>query len=180
MTVAEYSRDLSANIFDLHDRLRTCRYRAEPVRRTWIPKEDGKRRPIGIPILEDKLVQRAAVTLLESIFEHDFYDFSYGFRPGRSAHDALRELRSQSNLLGVSWVLDVDIQGFFDNIDHGHLLDVLHRRVHDGGIDRLIGKWLNAGVFENGNLSYPGQGTPQGGVISPILANIYLHYVLDD
>ncbi len=180
MTAEEYAKDVHTRLHDLCDRLKSKRYRATAVKRVWIPKDDGLWRPLGIPIFEDKIVQRATFMLLEPIFEQDFYDFSYGFRPGKSAHDALRDLREQCNLCRVGWILDVDIKGYFDNIDHSLLLDLLHRRVKDGGIDRLIGKWLNAGILDGKELFYPEKGTPQGGVISPLLANIYLHYVLDE
>ena len=180
LTAEEYAQDVHNRLHDLCERLKSKTYRATPVKRVWIPKDDGRQRPLGIPIIEDKIVQKATVMLLEPIFEQDFYDFSYGFRLGKSAHDALRDLREQCNLCHVGWILDVDIKGFFDNIDHSILLDLVHRRVNDGGIDRLIGKWLNAGILDGKELSYPEKGTPQGGVISPLLANIYLHYALDE
>ncbi len=180
MTASAYSNGVRDRLRDLCDRLKKKQYRATPVKRVRIPKDDGQERPLGLPIFEDKIVQRAVVMLLERIFEQDFYDFSYGYRSGKSAHKALSDLRGQCNACGVSWILDADIKGFFDNIDHTILLELLHRRIKDGQIDRLIGKWLNAGILEGGILSYPDKGTPQGGVISPLLANIYLHYVLDD
>jgi group II intron reverse transcriptase/maturase len=179
-TGRSYSEHLEEHIKNLHQRLRTKQYRAPNVRRVWIDKEDGRQRPLGIPTFEDKIVQRAVVMLLEPIFEADFHEHSFGFRPGRGAHDALKTLREECQTQRVQWILDVDIQGFFDTIDHTQLIELLHRRVQDGGIDRLIGKWLNAGILDGQTLTHPTKGTPQGGVISPLLANIYLHYVLDE
>lgn len=178
-TGAQYAEDLDANLRDLHDRLRSLRYRAQPVRRVRIPKADGGARPIGIPSFEDKIVQRAVVLLLSAVYEEDFYDFSYGFRPGRGAHDALDALWQGCMKMGGGWVIDADIRGFFDAVDHAQLQRILRRRINDGGILRLIGKWLKAGVLEAGELSSSESGTPQGGVISPLLANVYLHVVLD-
>jgi group II intron reverse transcriptase/maturase len=146
----------------------------------WIEKEDGSQRPLAIPILEDKLVQRAVVLLLTPIYEQDFYEFSYGFRPGRGAHDALHALREQSMELRGVWLVDADIRGFFDSVNHGLLQQILRQRVNDGGIVRLVGKWLNAGIQEGGSLTQLETGTPQGGVISPLLSNIFLHTVLDE
>jgi RNA-directed DNA polymerase len=180
VTAEEYGEDLEGNLRGLHDRLRTGHYRATPIERVWLDKEDGSKRPIGKSVLEDKLVQRSAVMLLEAIYEQDFYDFSYGGRRGRSAHQALLKLREQCLKLNINWIVDADITGFFDNINRKMLIEILRLRVNDGGIIRLIGKWFNAGVIEGGTLSYPEKGTPQGGVISPILANIFLHHVLDE
>jgi RNA-directed DNA polymerase len=180
VTAAEYAEDLEANLRDLHERLRSNRYVAPPVERVWIEKEDGKRRPIGKPCYEDKIVQRAVVMILEAIFEQVFYSFSHGFRRGHSQHQALRELREQCRKLNIKWIVDADVSGFFDNIAHDLLREFIKQRVRDGGILRLIGKWLNAGVMEAGELTHPEKGTPQGGVISPMLANIFLHYVLDE
>jgi group II intron reverse transcriptase/maturase len=149
----------------------------------YIPKgTSGDTRPLGIPTFEDKVLQRALfkVMVLEPIYEHDFLDVSYGFRPGRSAHQALEALWQQTMRTDGGWILEVDIQKFFDNLDHAHLRELLGRRVRDGVVLQLIGKWLNAGVLEARERSYPEAGTPQGGVISPLLANIYLHYVLDE
>ncbi len=175
----EYGDNLEANLQSLLDRAKSGSYRAPPVRRTYIPKGDGKFRPIGIPTLEDKVLQRAVVMLLEPVYEQDFYDFSYGFRRKRSAHDALKALDQALYQLGGGWVLDVDVQDFFGSLDRTKLRDLLCKRVADGVIVKLIGKWLNAGVLEGGVIYHAEKGTPQGGVISPILANIYLHEVLD-
>jgi RNA-directed DNA polymerase len=178
-SASEYAEQLEANLEDLLGRTKLGTYRAPPVRRVDIPKGDGKTRPIGIPTFEDKVLQRAVVMLLEPVYEQDFYDFSYGFRPGRSAHDALQALDRGLWEMGGGWVLDVDVRNFFDTIDHEKLRDLLRQRVADGVVVRLIGKWLRAGVLDNGVVRYPEAGTPQGGVISPLLANIYLHEVLD-
>ena len=179
-TAYEYAENLEENLEDLHDRLRNRRYKAPPVKRVWIDKGKGKKRPLGIPEIEDKIVQKAATILLEPIYENVFYDFSHGFRPDHSQHLAIKEVREQINANNVSWIIDADIEGFFDNIDHKILREFIQRRVKDGGIIRLIGKWLKACVIEKKELTYPKKGTPQGGVISPLLANIFLHYVLDE
>jgi len=179
-TWAEYGENLEANLCSLLDRAKSGTYRAPPVRRVHIPKGTGNEtRPIGIPTLEDKVLQRAVAMILEAIYEQDFCDCSYGFRPGRSAHQALESLWQQTMSNGGGWILDMDIRKFFDTLDHGHLREFLRQRVRDGVLLRLIGKWLKAGVLENGSVSYPESGSPQGGVISPILANAFLHYVLD-
>jgi RNA-directed DNA polymerase len=179
-TVAAYGKGLEANLQSLLERAKSGTYFAPPVRRVHIPKGTGKdTRPIGIPATEDKLLQRAVAMLLEPIYEQDFLDCSYGFRPGRSAHGALCTLRSQCMTGGIKWILDVDISKFFDTLEHAHLRSFLQHRVRDGVITRLIGKWLKAGVLEQGVLSYPEAGTPQGGSASPLLSNLYLHYVLD-
>ena len=179
-TAGEYARNLEENLQSLLDRFKSGMYKAPPVRRVHIPKGDGKKtRPIGIPTFEDKILQRAVTRVLEAIYEQDFLDCSYGFRPGRSAHDALWTLREGLMKMGGGWVLEVDIKSFFDTMDHGQLRAFLEQRVRDGVIRRAIGKWLKAGVFEDGSVHRAGAGTPQGGVISPLLANIYLHEVLD-
>ena len=178
-TAKEYGKELTSKIKGLHERLRGCRYEAPPVRRAWIPKEGGKR-PLGIPTFEDKIVQRAVVNLLEGIYENDFYEFSYGYRKGRSSHQALEYLRERCAKGRMRWLIDADIKDYFTSIDHEQLREFLSHRISDGGIHRLIGKWLNAGVLEEGKMFYPDKGTPQGGVISPLLANLYLHYVLDE
>jgi group II intron reverse transcriptase/maturase len=180
VTVSEYADDLDAHLKDLHERLRSGRYKASPVERVWLEKPDGGQRPIGKPAFEDKIVQRAVVMLLEQIYENDFYEFSYGFRPSRSPHQALRELRSQCQRMNVHWIIDADVSGFFDAIEHHHLRTFLRRRMNDGSLMRLIGKWLNAGVLEEGKYLTTDIGSPQGGVISPLAANVYLHYVLDE
>ena len=179
VTAKEYGANLEANLRKLHERLRRQQYYAPPVKRTYLEKEDGSKRPIGMPVFESKIVERAVVMLLGAVYEEDFYDCSYGFRPGRSPHHALIELRNQCAWGNINWVVDADVSGCFDNIPKGQLLAVIRQRVNDGGILRLIGKWLNAGVLEGEELFYPEKGTPQGGVISPLLANIYLHEVLD-
>ena len=181
-TFQDYEANLVANLRSLLERVKSGTYRAPPVRRVHIPKgsDPKETRPIGIPTLEDKILQRAVVMALEPIYEQDFYDCSYGFRTGRSAHQALEDLWRQTMDLDGGWVYEVDIRKFFDTLDHGQLRDLLKRRVRDGVLLRLIGKWLNAGVWEEGAVTYPTTGSPQGGVISPLLANVYLHYVLDD
>jgi len=179
-TAAVYAEKLEENLRDLLDRFKSGTYKAPPVRRVHIPKGDGtKTRPIGIPTFEDKVLQRAVTMVLEAVYEREFLDCSYGFRPGRSAHGALQALWEGLTKTRGGWVLEVDIQGFFDSLDHGHLRAFLDQRVRDGVLRRTINKWLKAGVLEEGSLSRPGAGTPQGGVISPLLANVYLHEVLD-
>jgi RNA-directed DNA polymerase len=177
----QYAERLEENLASLLERAKSGMYRAPPVRRVHIPKGDGSQtRPIGIPTVEDKILQRAVAMVLEAVYEVSFYDFSYGFRPRRSAHQACEALWKTTMQMTGGWVLEVDISRFFDTLDHQHLRTILHQRVRDGVILRLIGKWLNAGVMEGLELSHPESGTPQGGVISPLLANIYLHAVLDE
>src|SRR3954451_16170741 len=180
-TAADYERDLESNLRSLLDRAKSGTYRAPPVRRVHIPKGGSmtETRPIGIPTLEDKILQRAVAMLLEPLYEQDFYDCSQGFRPGRGAHQALEALWKQTMVDRGGWVVEVDIRKFFDTLDHRHLREFVGRRVRDGVLLRLIGKWLNAGVMEDGAVSYPDAGSPQGGVISPMLSNVFLHYVLD-
>ncbi len=179
VTWHEYERNLEANIPDLHDRIHRGAYRAQPSRRTWIPKPDGRQRPLGIASLEDKIVQQAVLWVLQSIYEQDFLGFSYGFRPGRSQHDALDALSVAITGKRVNWILDADIEGFFDTIDHEWLVKFLEHRIGDRRILRLIRKWLRAGVSEEGQWSKTTVGAPQGSVISPLLSNVYLHYVFD-
>jgi len=176
-TAADYERDLEANLQSLLERAKSGTYRAPPVRRVYIPKAGSasESRPIGITAFEDKILQRAVIMLLEPIYEHDFYDCSYGFRPHRSAHQALESISKQTMWSGVACILEVDIRKFFDTLDHGHLRAFLQQRVRDGVVLRLIGKWLNAGVMEDGAVTYPESGSPQGGVVSPLAANVYLH-----
>lgn len=178
-TAESYAEALGQNIRELHGRMKSGRYRAQPVRRAWIPKDDGKLRPIGIPAFEDKIVQKAVAMVLEAIYEVDFSEASYGFRPKRGAHQALGVLRENCFRINATTIIDADIQGYFDAIDHRRLLEILRKRVNDGMLLRFIGKWLKAGVLEGELLTHPDTGTPQGGIISPILANVYLHEVLD-
>lgn len=180
VTAKDFEQELEGNLERLLDAAKKGTYRAPPVRRVQIPKSDGKMRPLGIPTHEDKVLQRAVAMVLEPIYEKDFHDFSYGFRPGRSAHQALEELWRGLMHKNIGWVLDVDVQSFFDTLDHQICRDLLRKRVSDGVIIRLVGKWLNAGVLDGGVVRRAELGTPQGGVISPMLANIYLHEVLDE
>ncbi|WP_394834515.1 group II intron reverse transcriptase/maturase [Pendulispora rubella] len=180
MTANEYEANPEENLQSLLERAKSGTYRAPPVRRVHIPKGSGSEtRPIGIPTLEDKVLQRAVAMVLEAVYEQDFLDCSYGFRPDRSAHQALEATWSLAMKMHGAWVLEIDVCKFFDNLDHGHLRAILRQRVLDGVLLRLIGKWLNAGVLEDGSVMYPESGSPQGGVVSPILANIFLHEVLD-
>jgi group II intron reverse transcriptase/maturase len=178
-TWQHYGEELEANLQDLSARLKRGAYRAKPVRRAYIPKADGRQRPLGVPTLEDKIVQRAVVEVLGAIYEPDFLGFSYGFRPGRSQHRALDALTVGIMTKKVNWVLDADIRGFFDTLDHGWLVQFVEHRVADRRVVRLIQKWLAAGVLEDGKRTQREVGTVQGGSVSPLLANLYLHFVFD-
>lgn len=180
VTARAYQRNLRENLERLLERLKSGRYRAPAVRRAYIAKDDGTQRPLGIPTFEDKVAQRAIVMLLEPIYEQDFLDCSYGFRPGRSAHQALGRLWNDIMVRNGRWILDLDISNYFGSIDHKLLRAALDKRIRDGLVRKLIDKWLKAGVLESGNRIVLRQGTPQGGVVSPLLANILLHYVLDE
>lgn len=179
VTWEQYAENLNKNIEDLHLRLRTGAYRAKPSRRAYIPKSDGRQRPLGVAALEDKMVQRAATEVLNAIYEVDFLGFSYGFRPGRQAHQALDALAIGIRFKKISWILDADVRGYFDSIDHNWMMKFMEHRVSDKRMLRLIKKWLKAGVIEDGQWFASEAGSPQGASISPLLANIYLHYVLD-
>jgi group II intron reverse transcriptase/maturase len=174
-----YGENLEENLTDLSGRMHRGAYRAKPVKRTWIPKPDGRQRPLGVTTLEDKIAQRATASVLSAIYEVDFLGFSHGFRPGRSPHHALDALYAGIKTRKVDWILDADIRGYFDAIDHERLMEFVGRRIADKRVLRHIKKWLNAGVLEDGARKYSEQGVPQGGSISPLLANIYLHYVFD-
>jgi RNA-directed DNA polymerase len=178
-TWRHYGDQLEVNLQDLSERLKRGAYRAKPVRRVFIPKADGRQRPLGVTALEDKIVQRAAVEVLNAIYETDFLGFSYGFRPGRSQHNALDALYTGLLTRKVNWVLDLDIRGFFDHLSHEWLVRFVELRIADRRVVRLIQKWLNAGVLEDGKRMRVEEGTPQGGSVSPLLANVYLHYVFD-
>jgi group II intron reverse transcriptase/maturase len=180
VTYTEYATEVQKNLEQLHDQLKIRKYRAQPLRRIYIPKEDGRQRPISIPSLEDKIAQRAVVDLLNVIYEQDFLDCSCGFRPGRGPQDALDEVGRIICRRPISTILEADISGYFDAIVRSLLMEMIQRRVCDGSILRLIGKWINVGVIEDGRLLLSETGTGQGQVISPLLANIYLHYVLDE
>jgi len=179
-TKADYGRNLAANIGELHQRLKQGRYRASPVKRVWLDKPDGGQRPIGLPTVEDKIVQSAVVNVLNAIYECDFHGISYGFRPGRNQHQALQAVQTFLQKGRVNWVLDLDLKACFDTIEHDALMEAVQRRVADRTILRLIRKWLTVGVVEDGKRERARRGTPQGAVISPLLANIVLHYAMDE
>jgi group II intron reverse transcriptase/maturase len=179
VTKEDYGQDLEGNLQDLHERMKSKRYRHQPILRVHIPKDDGKTRPIGISALEDKIVQRAVAEVLEAVYEQDFLDCSYGFRRGRSPHDAVRTLNQAVNEGKVKWILETDVASFFDNIDRKMLMEMLRVRIADGSLLRLIGKCLHVGVLDGAEYSTPTEGTAQGSSLSPLLGNIYLHYVLD-
>jgi group II intron reverse transcriptase/maturase len=180
VTAADYEANLEANLLNLLERIKSGRYHAPPVRRAFIPKADGSQRKLGIPTFEDKVAQRAVTMVLEAIYEQDFLPCSYGFRPGRSAHQALNSLQHAIWSKHLYWVLEIDIRKYFDSIPHTHLRTFLDQRVTDGVIRRMIDKWLKAGAVKDGLLQRATEGTPQGGVVSPCLSNIFLHYVLDE
>jgi group II intron reverse transcriptase/maturase len=179
ITVTEYEQKLETNLNDLCSRIHTGRYRPQPVRRVYIPKSDGGRRPLGVPTLEDKIVQGAVTETLSAIYEVDFLGFSYGFRPGRNPHQALSSLHTAIMSQRVRWVLDADIRSFFDSVDHERMLQMLAHRIAAPRVLRLIRMWLEAGILESGEWHETDRGTPQGAGISPLLANAFLHYVLD-
>jgi group II intron reverse transcriptase/maturase len=179
VTWQEYETGVEDRLVDLHSRVHRGAYRAQPSRRVYIKKEDGRQRPLGVAALEDKLVQNAVTTILNQIYEEDFLDFSYGFRPGRSQHDALDALSYALLKKKVNYILDADVRSFFDNLDKSWMIRFIEHRVADPRVLRLIQKWLKAGVMEEGKWSEPKTGTPQGSVISPLLANVYLHYAFD-
>src|ERR1700687_4182560 len=180
VTYEEYEKDAARNIRELYQRLKDGKYRAQPLRRVYIPKENGKQRPISIPALEDKIVQKVMVEILNAIYEQDFLDCSYGFRPGRGAHQALDEVGRVMCTRPTGWILEIDITAYFDSIVREQLMELVEKRISDGSVLQLIRKWIKVGVIEQGRLLVSETGTGQGQTISPLLANIYLHYVLDE
>ena len=176
----KYEKDAARNIQQLHERLKEGKYRAQPLRRIYIPKENGKERPISIPSLEDKIVQKATGEVLNAIYEQDFLECSYGFRPGRGPHQALDEVGRVICTKPTSWILELDITAYFDSIVRGQLMEMIEKRISDGSVLQLIRKWIQVGVIDEGRLLVSETGTGQGQTISPLLANIYLHYVLDE
>jgi group II intron reverse transcriptase/maturase len=180
VTYEEYERDVAGNLQTLHERLKNGKYQAQPLRRVYIPKENGKQRPISIPALEDKIVQKAMVEILNAIYEQDFLNCSYGFRPGRGQHQALDEVRRVICTRPTEWIVEIDITAYFDSIVRKELMELIEKRVRDRSVLRLIRKWIQVGVIEEGRLLVSETGTGQGQTISPLLANIYLHYVLDE
>ena len=175
ISVSMYAENLIGNLYNLHQRLRRGEYVAQPVKRVWIDKSDGRKRPLGIPSLEDKIVQKAAEMIMSRIYDPIFYDFSCGFQEGKSQHDALKMIREKCMSENINWIIDADVSKYFDTIDHSKLIDFIKLRLNDGGLIRLIKKWLKAGVMEEGELEQNVTGTPQGGIISPILSNIYIY-----
>ncbi|ETR67575.1 MAG: RNA-directed DNA polymerase [Candidatus Magnetoglobus multicellularis str. Araruama] len=180
ITASKYAENLIENLYNLHQRLRRGEYVAQPVKRVWIDKSDGRKRPLGIPSFEDKIVQKAAEMIMSRIYDPIFYDFSYAFQEDKGQHDALKMIREKCMSENINWIIDADVKSYFDTIDHSKLIEFIKQRLNDGGLIRLIKKWLKAGVIEEGELKQSKTGTPQGGIISPILSNIYLHYVLDE
>ena len=180
VTYQQYETNAEENIRQLQQRLKEGKYQAQPLRRVYIPKEDGEQRPISIPALEDKIVQKAVVDLLNAIYEQDFLDCSYGFRPGRGQHQALDEVGRIICTRPIGWILEIDIRSYFDSIVRSALVEMIEKRVTDGGVLRLIGKWIKVGVIEDGRLLVSETGTGQGQPISPLLANIFVHYILDE
>ncbi len=180
ITFKDYGKQLNDNLQTLHRRLTTGQYKASAIKRIWLEKDRDRKRPIGLSELEDKIVQKSVAMLLSAVYGQDFHEFSYGFREGKNAHQGLKTLRDSCRLKNIGWIVDADISGFFDNIDRKLLKGLIKQRINDGGLLTLIGKWLNVGIRDGDVLTYSEKGTPQGSVISPVLANIFLHHVLDN